>query len=51
VILIKVDIIPTLKERLASPAQKHVLESEVTGNREKLKYYQFEPMPSEKKDK
>ncbi len=50
VILIKSDMLPTLKERLASPGRKNLIESEVNDHREKLKYYQFEQSPSQKKD-
>lgn len=51
VIVIKIEMLPTLRERFAFPDGKHVLESEVKGYKDKLKYYQFNPSPSQKKDK
>ena len=41
VILIKVELIPTLKERLDGPQATNPLRDEILKNREKIKYYKF----------
>lgn len=41
VILIKADLVPTLKERLAGPQSTTPLKDELKHQREKIKYYQF----------
>lgn len=51
VILIKVEMLPTLRERFAFPDNRNILETEVKGYKEKIKYYQFNPPPSQIKDK
>ncbi len=41
VILIKAELIPTLKERLEGPKATNPLRDEILKNREKIKYYKF----------
>jgi len=41
VILIKAELIPTLKERLAGPQAINPLRDEILKNRDKIKYYKF----------
>lgn len=41
VILIKAELIPTLKERLAGPKATNLLRDEILKNREKIQYYKF----------
>ena len=41
VILIKAELVPTLKERLAMPQSTNPIRDEILKNRSKIKYYQF----------
>jgi type IV pilus assembly protein PilQ len=41
VILIKAELVPTLKDRLAGPREENVLQNEVLRNRDKIRYYQL----------
>lgn len=41
VILLEVEILPTLKERLSSTTSKDLIEDEVENHRQKIKYYQL----------
>lgn len=49
VILIKTELVPTLKERLASPQAVNTLKDEILKNREKIKYYKFNGSTTEDK--
>lgn len=49
VILLKTELLPTLKERLENPVQ-NPLNSEVTKNQERIKYYQMESTSSSYKE-
>ena len=53
VIVIKVDLLPRLKERLAFPSTQNPISKELKSNREKVKIYQFDAQEStsEQKDK
>ena len=42
VILIKTDILPTLKERFANPAKGKAINNEINSYRDKIKYYRFD---------
>jgi type IV pilus assembly protein PilQ len=48
VILIKAELIPTLKERLAGPKPENPIKDEILKNRERIKYYQLNSIPMEK---
>ncbi len=50
VILIKADLVPTIKERLAYPQTESPLKKELENNRKKLKLYQFNQEPTKTKD-
>lgn len=41
VILIKADLVPTIKERLAGPHNTNPIRDEILKNREKIKYFKF----------
>lgn len=49
VILLKTELLPTLKERLENPIQ-NPLNSEITNNRQRIKYYQMESTSSSYKE-
>jgi general secretion pathway protein D len=42
VILIKTDILPTLKERFANPVKGKAINNEINSYRDKIKYYRFD---------
>jgi len=46
VILLKAELMPTLKERLAFPQSTTPLKDELKKQREKIKYYQFNQLPT-----
>jgi len=48
VIVVKVDLVPTLKERLAFPNGENVIKQEVDSYRNKVKYYNFDLENKEK---
>lgn len=48
VILIKAELVPTLKERLAGPKPENPIKDEILKNRERIKYYQLNSIPMEK---
>jgi len=45
VILIKTELLPTLKERLASPGTENVIKRELNNRRQEMKIYQMESTP------
>ncbi len=47
VIVIKVELLPTLRERLALPTGDNLIEKEVKDHQKKLKFYQFDSTPNE----
>jgi type IV pilus assembly protein PilQ len=49
VIVVKVDLVPTLKERLAFPNGENVIKQELDSYRNKVKYYNFDLDNKEKK--
>ncbi|PIS45398.1 MAG: hypothetical protein COZ80_03570 [Ignavibacteria bacterium CG_4_8_14_3_um_filter_37_9] len=48
VIVVKVDLVPTLKERLAFPNGENVIKQEMENYKNKVKYYQFDSETKEK---
>jgi len=48
VIVVKVDLVPTLKERLAFPNGENVIKQEIENNKNKVKYYNFDLENKEK---
>jgi general secretion pathway protein D len=48
VILIKADLVPTLKERLAGPRPVNPLKEDLLKNRERIKYYQLNSITQDK---
>ena len=50
VILIKAELLPTLKDRFANPTKGKVIENEVNSYRNKIKYYQFNQATNENKE-
>jgi len=48
VILIKAELIPTLKDRLAGPRSENLIKDEIMKNRQRIKYYQLNSIPIEK---
>lgn len=49
VILIKAELLPSLKDRFANPTKGKVIENEINSYRDKIKYYQFNQATNEKK--
>ena len=49
VILIKAEILPTLKERLENPQSTNPLRDEILRNKEKIQYYKFNNATSSEK--
>lgn len=48
VILIKAELVPTLKDRLAGPKPVNPIKEDILKNRERLRYYQLNPVPGDK---
>ncbi len=48
VILIKAELIPTLKERLAGPKPENPLKEDILKNRQRIKYYQLNSLTEDK---
>jgi general secretion pathway protein D len=48
VILIKSELVPTLKERLAGPKPENPLKEDVLKNRQRIKYYQLDSITEDK---
>jgi type IV pilus assembly protein PilQ len=49
VILIKAELLPSLKDRFANPVKDKLIEKEINTYRDKIKYYQFNQAPNEQK--
>ena len=48
VILIKAELVPTLKERLAGPKSENPLKEDILKNRQRIKYYQLNSVTEDK---
>jgi type IV pilus assembly protein PilQ len=48
VILIKAELVPTLKERLAGPKPENILKEDILKNRQRIKYYQLNSLTEDK---
>ncbi len=48
VILIKMELIPTLKDRLAGPRPENPIKDEILKNRQRIRYYNLNSIPVEK---
>ena len=48
VILIKAELIPTLKERLAGPKPENPFKEDILKNRQRIKYYQLNSLTEDK---
>ena len=48
VILIKAELVPTLKERLAGPRVENPIKEDILKNRQRIKYYQLNSLTEDK---